>query len=62
VWKANLKNVALLEQHTADPAAARHRDRLFVSVLVGGVVVVCMGLLAGGVFLAAWLIRVLAGS
>lgn len=62
VWKANLKNVALLERHTIDPAGARQRDRLIVSVLVGGVVVACMGLLVGGVLLTAWLIRALAGS
>jgi hypothetical protein len=59
VWKANLKNVALLERHALDPAGAGKSDRLFVTLLVGGVVVLCGGLLVGGVLLTAWLIRAL---
>lgn len=59
VWKANLKNVALLERHAFDPAAAGKRDRAFVALLVGAVVALCGGLLVGGVVLTAWLIRAL---
>ena len=61
VWKANLKNVALLERHAMDPAGAGKSDRLFVTLLVGGVVALCGGLLVGGALLTAWLIRALAG-
>jgi hypothetical protein len=57
VWKANLKNVALLERHAMDPAGAGRSDRLFVTLLVGGVVVLCGGLLIGGALLTAWVIR-----
>jgi uncharacterized protein DUF4112 len=57
VWKANLKNVALLERHAIDPAGAGKSDRLFVALLVGGVAVLSVGLLVGGVVLAAWLLR-----
>lgn len=60
VWKANLKNVALLERHAMDPAGAGKSDRLFVTLLVGGVVVLCGGLLVGGLLLTAWLLRVVA--
>jgi len=62
VWKANLKNVALLERHAVDPAGAGKDDRLFVALLVGGVVTLCGALLAGGVVLTAWLLRTLFGS
>jgi uncharacterized protein DUF4112 len=61
VWKANLKNVELLEGHALDPAGAGKRDRLFVTILAGGVAALCGGLLAGGVLLTTWLIRALSG-
>lgn len=59
VWKANLKNVALLEHHAVAPAAAGKRDRAFVALLAGGVVALCGGLLVGGVLVTAWLVRAL---
>jgi len=62
VWKANLKNVALLERHAIDPAGAGEGDRLFVVLVVGGVAALCLGLLVGGVVLTAWLVRALFGS
>jgi len=62
VWKANLKNVALLERHAIDPAGAGEGDRLFVVLLVGGVAALCLGLLVGGVVLTAWLVRALFAS
>ena len=61
VWKANLKNVALLEGHALDPAEAGKRDRLFVTILAGGVAALCGGLLVCGVLLTTWLIHVLTG-
>ena len=62
VWKANLKNVALLERHALDPAGAGKDDRLFVGLLVGGLVALCGTLLLGGAVLTAWLLRTLFGS
>lgn len=61
VWKANLENVALLERHVHDPAAAGKGDRIVVALLATGVVVLCGGLLVGGVMLTAWLVRLLTG-
>lgn len=51
VWKANLENVALLERHVHDPAGAGKGDRIFVALLVTGLLVLCGGLLVGGVML-----------
>lgn len=57
VWKANLKNVALLDRHAGDPVGAVRRDRRFVTLLVSGVVLLCGGLVVAGVLLTTWVIR-----
>jgi hypothetical protein len=62
VWKANVKNVALLERHATDPAGAGKADRVFVALLAGAVLALCAGLFVGGVLLVRWLLRVVAGA
>jgi hypothetical protein len=52
-WKANLRNVELLERHVADPTAARRAGTLWLAA-VGGVLVL---LLAGGVALGVLALR-----
>lgn len=61
VWKANLKNVALIERHVTVPGAARRADRLFVFLLIGSLLLLCAALMVAGVLLTAWLFRVIAG-
>lgn len=61
VWKANLKNVALIERHVAVPATARKADRFFVVLLVGSLILLCAALMVAGVLLTAWLFRLIAG-
>ena len=61
VWKSNVRNVALLERHLADPARAGQADLRFVALLCGGVLVFCGALAAAGTFLVAALIRFVAG-
>ncbi len=39
-WKANVKNVALLEKNLSNPRAARRADRGFVGMLVIGVLAI----------------------
>jgi len=58
-WKANLRNVALLERHLIDPARASRADRSFVACVIGGIVVVTLGVLVLGTVLAIRLLRVL---
>ena len=56
-WKANLRNIALLERHVAGPLEARKTDRLFVVVLTGVLFGLCVALMVGGALLAAWILR-----
>jgi uncharacterized protein DUF4112 len=58
-WKANLRNVALLERHLTDPARATRADRFFVACVIGGIAVVTLALLALGTVLTVRLLRVL---
>jgi hypothetical protein len=58
-WKANLRNVALLERHLIDPTRAIRADRSFVAFVIGGIVVVTLGVLVLGTVLAIRLLRVL---
>ena len=62
LWKANLRNVALLEQHAANPTAARKADRLFFVLLTGSLFLFCAALVAGGLLLTALLIRLVAAG
>ena len=61
VWKANLRNVALLERHLADPARARTADRRFVALLCGAVLLLCAAVGVAGALLVAALIHWVAG-
>ncbi len=62
VWKANLRNVALLERHLAAPDRAERADRSFVLLVIGGVAVMALGLLALGILLTRWAFRALGGA
>ena len=59
-WKANLRNVALIDRHAAVPADARKADRLFVLLLGGSLLLLCAALLVAGILLTAWLLRAIA--
>jgi hypothetical protein len=57
VWKANLKNVDLLEHHMTDAAGAVRRDRMFVAVVLGAILLLCGVLVLGGALVTIWMIR-----
>ena len=61
-WKANLRNVTLLERHLAAPAQARRADRSFVLLVISGVLALALGLLAFGIVLTRWVLRALGGA
>ena len=52
-WKANTRNVALLERALAEPAPVRRES----GVRVAAVVVALLALAAAGVALSVWLVR-----
>ena len=57
-WKANVRNVTLLERHLRDPARAMRADRSFVAFVIGGIMVVTLGLFALAAILTIRLLRV----
>jgi hypothetical protein len=58
-WKANLRNVALLERHLALPGGAERADRSFVLLVVLGVLALALGLLVLGILLTRWVFHAL---
>jgi hypothetical protein len=56
-WKANLRNVKLLERHLAEPRRASQADRLFVIFLTATALGVCAAVMAGGAFFTWWIIH-----
>ena len=56
-FKANTRNVSLLERSVADPSAARRAGRGFIAVLLGVMILVALGIAA----LVVLLVRLLAG-
>ena len=61
-WKANLRNVALLERHLAEPGRAARADRSFVLLVICGVLVMALALLAVGILLTRWVFHALAAA
>jgi hypothetical protein len=58
-FKANARNLALLERHLAAPVEARRGDRLLVLAIGGGALALVAGIVAGGVYVAALLVGAL---
>jgi uncharacterized protein DUF4112 len=56
-WKANLKNVALLERHVAAPAAAQRAGRRWVLGVGAALVLLAAGCIALGVLALRALLR-----
>jgi len=56
-WKANLRNVALLERHLEAPERAERADRTFVLLVVFGVLALAVGLVVAGILLTRWVFR-----
>lgn len=56
-WKANLRNVSLVQRHLREPARAHRADRFFIACVLGGVIVLIVGALTLGIWLARSLWR-----
>jgi hypothetical protein len=59
VWTANLRNVALLEQHVADPGAVHKASRRWLLVVAAALLLLVVGGLALGWLLTRALLRIL---
>jgi hypothetical protein len=57
-WKANLKNVELLERHAADPAGARRASALWLTAIGVTLVALLAGVVALGVVALRALLRI----
>jgi hypothetical protein len=56
-WKANAKNVVLVERHLATPGLQRRQDRRFVLILVAGLLLGTAVVAVLGFFLVRWVAR-----
>jgi hypothetical protein len=58
-WKANLRNLALLEDHLQSPGTARRASRRWVGGIVGGLLLLLFGIAVLAVWLGAAVLRAL---
>src|SRR5688572_23903339 len=61
-WKANLRNVALLERHLAARGRGERADSWVLGLAICGVCVMVLALLALGILLTVWTFRALASG
>lgn len=59
VWKSNVRNMALLEEHLGHPAAARSGSRRALILLIGVLVVFFAGAIALGVLVTQFVLDLL---
>ncbi|MBW4472851.1 MAG: DUF4112 domain-containing protein [Stenomitos rutilans HA7619-LM2] len=60
-WKANSRNLALLEAHIATPEPKKAADRGFVVLIICALVLLLVGIAVIAAFVVTWLWRTLAG-
>lgn len=61
-WKANAKNIALLEEHLRIPPPARQKANwLFLALLLAGLLLVVMGVAAISVAIFKWMLTAIFG-
>lgn len=60
-WKANSRNLALLESHVATPSPQKAANRGFVVLIIVVLVLLLVGTAVGAALLFTWLLKTLAG-
>ena len=60
-WKANVKNIALLEAHLDVPQVSQRADRWFIFLLLAGLIVFCVGLVTLSVLIVRLLVSAVSG-
>lgn len=61
-WKANVKNLALLETHMRSPHSRQQTDEWFVFVLLAGLILIVIAIASLGVVIVREILRLLAGG
>ncbi|KOR37926.1 MULTISPECIES: DUF4112 domain-containing protein [Planktothricoides] len=61
-WKANVKNMELLDIHIKSPQMGKKADKWFVFLLVGGLMLVVIGAIALGITLITLVFGLLTGN
>jgi hypothetical protein len=59
-WKANKRNVQLLERYASDPTPVTRSSRWLLFVLVAALVALILGSIVGAVLVLRWLVGLLA--
>ena len=62
VWKANRRNLDLLERHAATPARSQRADRRWMATVIGVLGLICIGLGIGFAFAARAVLKILSGA
>lgn len=60
-WKANVKNIKVLEEHLHVPEQRKQGDWLFLALLLGGLLLIVMLIAAISVAILRWLWSAIAG-
>jgi hypothetical protein len=60
-WKANVKNIELLDAHLGSPDTGKKADWLFVAALLLGLMLIVGGVIFLSVMLFAWVFQVITG-
>ncbi|MEG4852645.1 DUF4112 domain-containing protein [Microcoleus sp. B5-D4] len=60
-WKANVKNIELLDAHLGSPEQGKKADWLFVAALLLGLILIVGGVIFLSVMLFGWLFQVITG-
>ena len=61
-WKANVKNIELLDAHLGSPEQGKKADWLFVAALLLGLMLIVGGVIFLSVTLLGWLFRAVTGG
>ncbi|NJN56378.1 MAG: DUF4112 domain-containing protein [Leptolyngbyaceae cyanobacterium SL_5_9] len=61
-WKANARNITLLESHVDMPQTGRKGDRLFLILLILGLAVVVIGFATFSVLMVRFLVSAISGG
>ena len=58
-WKANSKNMDILEGHLESPQVSKSADRWFIILLLGGLILFVIAIAAFGVFILSLLVQII---